>query len=261
MTNPFFDVSQVELKTSSGYAKFPIFYYETSVFMAFFWADFAGTEKALSGTPFKPLKFFNGKALSGIAWYEYRHTDIGSYNEVGLAVATYAPGEKPPLLYLPQFMKSSAHRKLGFYILDLPVTTDIANAAGTEIWGFPKFVTEIELDFGEKTFKGVIADPDKKGNGMVTLSGSFGGGLISPAMDLVLYSTLDDEILRTVVNIKADFKAYLRNNLELKVNESGHRMAENIAGLGIKNKKPFLVQVSHVFNSRLNLGEKMGAVT
>ena len=60
---------------------------------------------------------------------EYRKTDIGPYNEVGLTVLALAPGDPIP----------------ANYVVDLPVTTAVANRAGREIWGYNKFVAAIDV--------------------------------------------------------------------------------------------------------------------
>ena len=55
-------------------------------------------------------------------------TDIGPYNEVAPTVLSVAPQDPVPAIY----------------VADLPVTTEVANRAGQEHWGYNKFVTEIE---------------------------------------------------------------------------------------------------------------------
>jgi hypothetical protein len=59
----------------------------------------------------------------------YRITDIGPYNEVGLTVVARVPGDPIP----------------GNYVINLPVTTAVANRAGREIWGYNKFVAAIDV--------------------------------------------------------------------------------------------------------------------
>ena len=77
---------------------------------------------------------------------EYRKTDIGSYNEVGLTVLAMAPGD--PIA--------------ANYVVNLPVTTAVANRAGREIWGYNKFVAAIDVKSEGKTFSTVLRDEGRE---------------------------------------------------------------------------------------------------
>ena len=83
----------------------------------------------LRGTALVAVSQEDGKAVVVVYCIEYRITDIGPYNEVGLTVLAGAPGDPIP----------------ANYVVDLPVTTAVANRAGREIWGYNKFVAAIDV--------------------------------------------------------------------------------------------------------------------
>ena len=56
-------------------------------------------------------------------------------------------GSSPSLLRLVRDM--GAQEEQGIWVVDLPVTTKEAQAAGIELWGYPKYVTDIETRFDE----------------------------------------------------------------------------------------------------------------
>jgi len=251
----FFDVPQQELETSAGKAKFPIFYYDVSALQCYYWVPKEKVEPFLRDTPWQPALFGKDRVLVGIAWYEYRDTDIGPYNEVGLAVGVYPKNTRPPWSSWLNFTASSVGRKLGFYILHLPVTTQIAHAAGVEMWGYPKFVTNIEFSVEQDLFTGTVQDPSGTET-IVRLTGEVSGGLPFPGLDLVLYSTRGAEPLRTVVNTKVIFRNLRGISFTMELGSAQHPMRSTLAALGLAELHPWLVQYSDRFQSRLNLGER-----
>lgn len=229
----------------------PIMYYDSSQVMAFFWVDL---EKA------KPLVqadldvvSFGGKALAGISFYEYRETSIGSYNEVGVAIAVLPKGAKVPRFPLLSLMKDLDKTEIGLYIIDLPVTTPAACAAGKEIWGLPKFVTGIDFDLNKRDFSGTVYSPEGK-EPIVKLEGSFGLGIPCSVIDLALYSNYNDEMLRALVNIRSKGKLSLAGSIKATLGNKSHPMAQRLASLGIDNAKPAFLISTDRLQLRLNSG-------
>lgn len=191
--------------------------------------------------------------LGGLAWYEYRDTDIGSYREVAVAVSVQPRNRRPSLLPRLNLWAPSSRRKVGFHILHLPVTTRVACAAGVELWGFPKFVTDISLEIKQDVIVGEVQDPETAET-IVRLSGDVFGGLPLPGSDLVLYSQRGSVPLRTVVKTRVWFSSLGGSSFHLLPGYSRHPMAETIRSLGLHERHPWLVQFSRSFQSRLPLG-------
>ena len=80
------------------------------------------------------------RALFTIAVADYEDTDLGAYQEVGLIFLVTGP------------------RGRGIYVWHLPVNQEFTNAAGREIWGYPKFVTDISVEVRGSTMRTVLAD-------------------------------------------------------------------------------------------------------
>jgi hypothetical protein len=169
-SDPFFQVPQTTHTTTQGPIDLPILYFDVSTLLAFFVTNRDAVEAKLDGTGLRPALTIGGRALVGIAHYEYRRTGVGSYNEVGLALPVLPEGAPTPRNLIQALYGSVDERHLGFHILDLPVTTPLANAGGRELWGYPKFVAPIPFRLDRKRFESSVIDPD--GNGEIfTLSG------------------------------------------------------------------------------------------
>lgn len=252
MPSTVFAGPQTAQMTSRGEVQLPILYYDVSYLNAIFAVDWELAEDLLENTGLQAVRFPGDKALAGVAFFEYRKTSIGVYNEVGVVIVVTL-ANRPTKGLLRDFVRPSAERIAGFHILDLPVTTEAANSAGREIWGYPKFVTDIPLQFGDRRFAGSVKDP-VTGQNILTLEGAWGPSLTVPGFDLCLYSLREGQMLRTVVETDARMQTAGGRGFKLTVGPSTHRMAENLRALGLDGARPFVIQNATVFHSRLPAG-------
>lgn len=252
---PFFQYPTTTFVSSAGDVALPILYFDTSNFVAMFWVDYARAAALMDDPGLQLVRFRGNKALVSVAWFEYRETSVGVYNEVGVAMAVVPKGMAQPRFPLLSLYGALDQRQIGMYILDLPVTTAAACAAGREVWGYPKFVTQISFQRQGQRFKGVVTDPDRDAP-LVTLSGEASRlGLPTPPMSLVLYSRRHDGVLvRAHVNVRGWMSSQLPGTMVLQVGDSQQVMAQHLHGLGLNGARPFIVQRTDAFQSRLNAG-------
>src|SRR5437764_7548826 len=121
----------------------PIRYIDNRCLAATFLTDLERAAHVLEGTGLQAVPQEDGKAVVLYLCWEYRQTDLGPYNEIALTVLAVAPQDPAPAIY----------------VADLPVTTEAANRAGQELWGYNKFVTDIEIKGEGKQFSAVVRDP------------------------------------------------------------------------------------------------------
>jgi hypothetical protein len=126
-------------------------------------------------------------------------TAIGSCNEVGVAIPVYPKGKGTalPLAGWTQLFRRPDQREQGMYSIDLPVTTQIACAAGREFRGCPKFATPISFTLGGGRLSCCVEDPED-GSTIMEISGAAVSSLPVPAPPLVLYSMRDGELVRCI---------------------------------------------------------------
>jgi hypothetical protein len=258
-SDPFFQVPQTTHTTTQGPIDLPILYFDVSTLLAFFVTSRDAVEAKLDGTGLRPALTFGGRALVAIAHYEYRHTGVGSYNEVGLALPVLPEGAPAPRNLIRALYGSIDERHLGFHVLDLPVTTPLANAGGRELWGYPKFVAPIPFHLNRTSFASAVMDPDSDGD-IFSLSGRLLPSLPTPPMSLVLYSHHQGKLLRATVNARGQLNLRPGRSLQLRVGESTHRMARNLRDLGLDGARPAVVLDTHRFQSRLNAGAPIAEI-
>lgn len=73
-----------------------------------------------------------GRTLAVLAVLRYRVNDLGTYDELGLAVPVRHRGH------------------LGAHLLQLPVTAPFTMAAGRQLWGLPKWLADASLGIGPR---------------------------------------------------------------------------------------------------------------
>jgi hypothetical protein len=72
--------------------------------------------------------------------------------------------------------------------------------------------------------------------------------------DLVTMSNFRGKIWKTIIHTQVTYINCLLKNISITVGNSSHGMAKNIKSLGLDTTKPFMLQTSDKFKSRLNHG-------
>lgn len=254
--DPFFLVPRRGVRTSEGGVELPILYFDTSAVFAFFMVDRVRVDTLLAGSGLVPALTIGGLALAAVACFEYRDTSVGGYNEVGLSVAVSRQGETVELggwKDLLTTLQQPEMRHVAFHILDLPVTTAAANAAGREIWGFPKFVTGIPFRLQGRELLCQVMAPETEVP-VMTLSGRMGASMPAGPLSLTLLSHHEGHLCRSTVNVRGATRVALPGSVRLVVNGGGHAMADRLKALGLDNAAPLALMWTHAFQSRLNEG-------
>ena len=88
-------------------------------------------------------------------------------------------------------------------------------------------------------------------------SGRMSKGFAAPGADYVTYTNFEGKILRTITRVKATVTNCFRGQVELEIGEGDHRMAQNLRQLGLKGKKPFLMQRCDHSRTQLLEGEEV----
>jgi hypothetical protein len=127
--------------------------------------DYSGLEVA------EPIP---GRAVCSLAFMRYLDSDLGPYHEVAVAFLVRHKGMDPA----SAFTKSAevARGFLGAFIHQLPVNQELTLEAGRTIWGFPKFLADIDLDLA-----GSVTRCTLRHDGELVLSLAITRGLKIPA--------------------------------------------------------------------------------
>ena len=242
----FDDLTLREVHTSAGRIALPIQYHDASMFSAMWRVD-AKRAAAVVPEPLEPWLLF-GKAIAMLCVFDYRKTTIGPYGELGLGVLARPRGTSPSWARAAIDMRDE--RDAALYVTDLPVTTKNARAAGIELWGYPKYVADMQLEFAARRSRVVL------GNELEVTLHHGGGGLPTPGLPLCTWSTsLQNELVRTVVD--TDFTARWGGSVDVKILDGGPT-ADTMRALGIDRAKAAFAFRAEPMRSRLGLGVDRG---
>ncbi len=161
-------------------------YHDWTLIAASFPAPLAGIAPFMPHEALRPVETAPGETNLTLMGMAYRRVDrLAPYNEFGILVPV-SPLEtrQPPEIPV-------------YFVLQLPVTTQEARDGGILIYGYPKFVAQIDFER-----RGVQIDchVGVDGNAIISLSVPAHPGEL-PTVDLYTYSVRGEEILKTRIEI------------------------------------------------------------
>lgn len=132
---------------------------------------------------------------------------------------------------------------IGGYVVDLPVTTVPARALGVEVWGFPKSVTDIDVEGTPERFSVEVADADTPD---VRLSLDVGdAGARRVRQRLTAFSHLDDRLVRIPFDIDAEVRIATHGD-DVRLARGPGRYAAVLRDLGVRPQVYAQFVASHV---------------
>jgi Acetoacetate decarboxylase (ADC) len=217
----------------------PIRYFDVQCLVATYLTEPEQASSLLKGAGLRAVLQEDGKAVVDLYCIEYRKTDIGPYNEVGLTVLAEAPGDPIP----------------ASYVVNLPVTTRVANRAGREIWGYNKFVAAIDVASNGKKFSAVLRDEDSEL--ICSLDGERGDSVPEPASDILTFTMHRGRLMKTVIRVLTPSRVSSGHRFSFKVGTSKHPMTSNLRALALDRACPALIRYSDPFQALLFPGQAL----
>lgn len=153
----FRTLPKTQVQSAIGPTRTPNFYYAMSKAQITYLAPARALRSRLP-TELDPLQIAPGVGLFSVVFFRYDVCDIDFYTEatVGIAVRPARHGN----LGAADLLSSLANDSLHAYVLSLPVNTEIAQVRGHDGYGFPKWLTEIDVDIDERRTTARVANHD-----------------------------------------------------------------------------------------------------
>lgn len=246
----YFDVPQHFHPTREGDVGLPILYYNTAAVFASFLVD-RDLAQQLLPPELSAVAIAPGKAIATVAFFQYVDSSVGPYNEMGLALSARpaaASGFRDTAALHP-----GTSILPGMYVVDLPVTTKAALAAGREIWGYPKIVTPIDFQLRGPELSCAVRDTDGS-TLLCRLEGRAGLALALAPPNLLTYTRLDGRLLRTAIDLRGRMRHAGRGSVRLDCGTSDHPLSQHLRQLGLQGAAPLMVQYGQGLQALLPAG-------
>ncbi len=203
----FFDAAGKAQRVTHGCATFelPILYFRDDLFLSFLTVDAERARAAMPSDNLHPVTLPGGRALLAIGAFNYLETSIGSYGEVAVALpAVY--GRRPVSGLMPALQEGN-YPGFGTVVLHLPVTRQTARDAGRGVWGYTKFVADMEFSITPEYLECAM---EEDGLHILTLRVPRRGIFRRDHRPLVTYSVKDGALVRTVIPARGSFRMAVR---------------------------------------------------
>ncbi len=184
------------------------------------------------------------RALMALAVCRYDDTDLDPYHEVAVSFVV-RPHDAPPLASGAQRTREFFAGAVGAYIHRLPVDQEFTCAAGRDIWGFPKWVTSIDIDEPRHAGRrgrgtagtGTTVRLVDGGVHVLTLTVAAGGRLHLPSQAPPSYSFADGVLRRTLWTTSAEGIGGRVGGASLVLGD--HPVADELRSLGLPRRALF----------------------
>ncbi|CAA0087156.1 Uncharacterised protein [Zhongshania aliphaticivorans] len=131
-----------------------------SMLMNVFVVSAKKAQALIADSGFTVVEIWPGKALMQLLGVDYQQNDLGNYNEAAIVFPVTTPGEPKPLPIIGA-MSGMIKGSLGNFVYRMPVNQCFTTHAGRFIWGFPKWVTDVDIHFGDKTANTTFKDDEE----------------------------------------------------------------------------------------------------
>jgi hypothetical protein len=186
------------------------------------------------------------RAMVSLAMVRYLDGDLGTYDELALAVVVDPPAGEPP----------ATAASPATYIHRLPVSGEFTTEAGRGIWGFPKWVADLRVD----VVGGVATADLRNADGSSCVSVAIRRGRLRvPArpLDMRCYSTAaDGGLVRTAWTTRpGSLRMSVGSGCWLRIGD-GHPFADELRLLRLPSR-PLMTMFTETLTASFGTPERL----
>jgi hypothetical protein len=175
-------------------------------------------------------RVFPGRTILTLTFVRYEDGDLDAYNEVGVVYLVNGPGGR------------------GVYVHHLPVNQGFTLAAGREIWGYPKFLADIDIEESDRSARCTLRHDGAEVLRLMVRPGS----LPTPQPSLPTYTNLDGTLRKTSWELQCKPRGRFFGGASLQLGR--HPIADELRSLGLP-KRAFMTTISASFRSTFGPAE------
>lgn len=187
----------------------------------------AAAQRLVAPAGLEAAEALPGKGLASISFVRYLDGDLDAYNEVAFAIVVRRHDAEPAsrlarVLEIPR-------GRIGVYIHQLPVNQTFTLEAGRTIWGYPKFLADIDIRSDDSG--SAMCTMHHDGAHVLTLRVQGGGALPMPAKVVPTYTFMDGVVRKTEWSVLWTGGRGRRHGASLQL--GNHPMSDELRSLGL----------------------------
>ena len=179
---------------------------------------------------FEIAEILPGRGICSLALVDYKDNDLGDYNEFAIGFMVVPKGTRPAIPYLGTLV-DLVKGKLASHITHMPVDQSFTRDAGAIIWGYPKTVQEIEIEYLDGRARARLV---YDGQHALTLTLPRGGTRTVPESSIETLSIIDGEPYRTVATQRMTGMGVRMGGAEVELGSG--RIADELRSLGLPKR-------------------------
>ncbi|MEA2671432.1 MAG: hypothetical protein QOG45_1652 [Chloroflexota bacterium] len=219
------------VEVGGGSVQLPIHYRRADILTAFFTAGRDAVERLLPDG-LHPVNMGRDRTQLAISGANYLDSTLGPYGEVAITVPC-THGRRAPAIV------SAALQTLfpgfGYFVIHLPVTTPLADELGRSVWGYPKFLADIDFDRTPGHQRVRLAEG---GAEILSLSVPQRGLPVRDDRPWVFYATRDTDLLRVTTPCRSIYQV-LPGGPGVRLQLGDHRIAAQLRRLRLSTRPLF----------------------
>jgi hypothetical protein len=199
---------------------------------------------------FEIAEVLPGRGICSIAMVDYKDNDLGDYNEMAVGFMVVPTGSRRGIRYLGTIL-DLLKGSLASHITHMPVDQSFTRDAGSLIWGYPKTIQEIDIEYlGDRARARLVYD----GEHALTLSLPRGGGRSVPEGSITTLSMIEGVPYRTTASQKLEGMGIRIGGARLELGVGP--IADELRSLGLPKRALMSVWMEHM-EARFGPPEKL----
>jgi hypothetical protein len=222
--------------------RMPVVVRDATASVAYYLVSAAAAQALIEPSGLRVARTLPGRTLCAIGTMDYRDNDLGQYHEVAITFFVYEPGTRAlPVVGGPLAMLRG---KLSAYIHQLPVDAEFSMEAGRGIWGFPKFMSTIEItrDLGVETSVLTV-----EGGHVLTQQMRLGGARGFGEREQISYALRDGVLYRTPSTMSGEGVGFRLGGARIELGD--HPIADELRSLGLPKMPLFTTAIGRMMGS------------
>jgi len=219
---------------------FPVIVADASMLMNAFLVDASVAQNMIKDSGFRVIELFPGKAILQLLFVDYRENQLGDYNEGAIIFPVLTPGESKPLPFFGT-LNRMAKGRVGNFVYRMPVDQEFTTHAGRYIWGFPKWIARIDIEFGATRASGSFFDEGELVYGCAAKTGGTAKVKEQRAASLAIR---DGKAWKTFGTNTGSGLTFSLGG-ELPTIGDSHPLAQELRALGLPKKPLFSISIKN----------------